>query len=157
MSGQVSSLANAPFKLRVYSYNVLSSSLASPGYFRACDPNNLDAGVRLAKIKSKLLTETRAKSIICLQELSQKWQGPLEVFFEQNNYQLITGLYGRSFNGYMGIALAYPLDVFSAESVEVQTLADVGTWPTPPQTDSESKKLTSTLTFPMHTHFLLVS
>ena len=33
--------------VRVVSYNVLSSSLASPGYFTSCDPENLRARARL--------------------------------------------------------------------------------------------------------------
>jgi len=112
--------------LRVYSYNLLSSSLASPGYFRHCTPSNLDSSARLKKILAKLQVETTNKSIICLQELTRSWEGPLHVFFEQRGYQLVTGLYGRAFNGYMGVAMAYPMDKYEAKDVEVQVRSERG-------------------------------
>ncbi len=127
--------------LRIYSYNLLSSSLASPGYFTACTPANLDQGKRFEKILTKLSAETSKNSIICLQELSRKWEGQLHVFFESKNYQLVTGLYGHSFNGYMGVALAYPLDVYQADDVEVVRLSDTDlceSWPVPPNTYKRS-------------------
>ncbi|GMI31093.1 hypothetical protein TeGR_g13446 [Tetraparma gracilis] len=128
---------SSPSSFRVFSYNLLSSSLASPSHFKACSPANLDAAGRLPKILAKLEAETAKSSIICLQELSRKWEGPLHVFFEERNYQFVTGLYGRRFNGYMGVAVAWPLSKFKALEVDVQTLADVGDWPRPPSVDQQ--------------------
>jgi endonuclease/exonuclease/phosphatase family metal-dependent hydrolase len=123
--------------MRVLQYNLLSSSLAAPGYFNKCNPANLDSATRLSRILAKLDLECSASSpsrpIICLQEVSRKWEGPLHVFFEKHNYQFVTGLYGRVFNGYMGVALAYPLDAYKTEALHIDNLADEGEWPKAPE------------------------
>lgn len=129
--------------VRVVSYNVLSSHLAQPTHFHKCHPDHLDADYRLKKIFSKLQEEILVTSpIICLQEVSQLWAGKFHVFFAQHKYQMITGLYGKKFNGYMGIVLAYPSSIYDAIDVDIATLSDSreGGWPRPPIDEAEGKE-----------------
>lgn len=122
-------------KLRVVSYNVLSSHLASPSHFTTLNPEHLNAKNRLSMVLDKLEEQTKAshKSIICLQEVSYDWAGEFHTFFAKKGYHLVTGLYGRKFNGYMGVALAWPTDTFEATNVDISKLADkrLGGWPKP--------------------------
>lgn len=37
------------------------------------------------------------------------WAGELHAFFAAEGYQFVTALYGRHFNGYMGVGLAWPI------------------------------------------------
>lgn len=121
--------------IRIVSYNVLSSHLASPNHFTSCDPIHLDANNRLVKILTKLESELSDSltTIFCLQEVSHDWAGALHTFFANRQYQLITALYGKKFNGYMGIALAYPISLETV-SVELCRLSDkrIDGWPRPP-------------------------
>ena len=59
----------------VVTYNVLSSALASPDWFRFCDPANLEPDTRLTRVVSKLKSEIDKRAIICLQEVSRDWSG----------------------------------------------------------------------------------
>jgi mRNA deadenylase 3'-5' endonuclease subunit Ccr4 len=87
-------------KLRVVSYNVLSSHLASPSYFSTLNPEHLDSKNRLSAVLSKLEKQVKEKtSIICLQEVSYEWAGAFHAFFAKHGYHLVTGLYGKKFNG----------------------------------------------------------
>ena len=90
--------------IRIVSYNVLSSSLAPPSQFPKCAETDLDANVRLARLKHKLLEECKPSdkngnrgSIFCLQEVSREWSGELHTFFAGIGYHLVTASYG-SFN-----------------------------------------------------------
>jgi len=130
--------------VRVVSYNVLSSHLASPTHFTSCDPIHLNAKNRLGKILSKLEKEmmdnpapTNA-TIFCLQEVSHDWASTLHTFFANRKYYLVTGLYGKKFNGYMGIALAYPT-FMETVSVDLCRLSDkrVDGWPRPPRVEED--------------------
>ena len=59
-------------EFQVYSYNVLSSSLAGEGYFVYCDPVHLKAKTRLARLKDKLGPLLEENAIICLQEVGSR-------------------------------------------------------------------------------------
>jgi mRNA deadenylase 3'-5' endonuclease subunit Ccr4 len=61
------SLAIARTKVRVASYNILSSALCRDTMFVKCAPENIDARQRIRRIQSKLDTEIEKGSIICLQ------------------------------------------------------------------------------------------
>ena len=114
-----------------------------------CDPDNLDFESRIPKVLSRLDTEINSRPssstsnskkptttttttvIFCLQEVSYEWSGRLHAFFANRGYHMITELYGKRFNNYMGVAMAYPLDAFETELVDVVRLSDVreGGWP----------------------------
>lgn len=112
------------FNRRLTSYNVLSSHLASPSYFVYCSPEYLDAEYRFKGLCTKLDRETSLKSIVCLQEVSHQWAGRLHTYFASKNYHFVTALYGPRFNGYMGVAVAIPLDKYDLCQVDITTIAD---------------------------------
>ena len=94
--------------VRVVSYNVLSSSLCEANHYTKCSAEDLDPQNRFLKISQYLELETQQDAVICLQEVSRAWCGPLQVFFLERGYEFSSSLYGNKFNDYMGIALAWP-------------------------------------------------
>lgn len=110
--------------IRVTSYNVLSSHLASPSHFSYCKPEILDSNYRFQLLCQKLDKEIEKKSIICLQEVSTDWAGKLYVYFLSKKYYFIPILYGNKFGGYMGVATAFPIDEYHLEKVELPRIAD---------------------------------
>lgn len=112
---------------------MLSSHLAEPGWFRSCNPADLAAPTRLARIMDKLQPHIEAGAIICLQEVSRAaWAEPLRDFFHKSDYEWHFSAYGRAFNGHMGVALAYPRR-YTATRVETLRVADHKPWPAPAQ------------------------
>lgn len=107
---------------RITSYNVLSSCLAEPSHFKACNPAFLDKDYRLQKLFEKLLPEISKQAVINLQEVSNEWGGKLMSFFAQNNYHFFTALYGREFNGFMGVGIAVPMDKYDVLDVDLCTI-----------------------------------
>jgi len=61
--------------VRVATYNVLSSALASPSHFTKCRPEDLAAAARLPRVLAKLQAEVDRDAVICLQEVSLTWAG----------------------------------------------------------------------------------
>lgn len=124
-----------PLNLRVVSYNVLSSHLADPSHFPTLNPDHLPAENRLPLVLEKLDEEIKQNSLICLQEVSHDWAGSLHAHFAQRGYHLVTGLYGKKFNGYMGVAVAWPTAAMNCIDVDISRLSDKreGGWPRGPQ------------------------
>jgi hypothetical protein len=139
-------------KLRVVSYNVLSSKLARPSHFTTTNPDYLEPSYRLPLILSKLENEMgRAfggsspdsiekqapppPTIFCLQEIDYTFTSELHTFFANKGYAFVTGLYGKKFNGYMGVGIAYPLKEFETIKVDICRLSDEKEdgWPRPPE------------------------
>jgi len=130
--------------VRIVTYNVLSSILADPNRFVDNCNTHLDANIRLPKVLTKLSDEfslindtaqSQSNVIFCLQEISRDWAGHLHKFFANRNYAFITGLYGKKFNGYMGVGLAYSTDTFETLNVDLGRVSDkrVGGWPRFPE------------------------
>lgn len=113
---------------RLITYNILSSHLCEPDYFKSCDPQNLKPELRLKKLLNKLTPEIEKKAIICLQEVSTLWAGELHRFFAENNYYFVTGLYGKPNNGYMGVGLAWAMDRYGILKVKIERLSDSRNW-----------------------------
>lgn len=122
---------DSPILLRVVSYNILSPSLSKSSHFTNCNPTNLDSTVRLKKVLNKLEAPVASRSIICLQEVSLSWSGHLHSFFANRGFHLILASHGSYFNGYMGEALAFPLDLFEAIDIKIEKLTDTIKWPEP--------------------------
>lgn len=131
------------FAVRVVSYNVLSTHLASPSYYTTLNPDHLEASNRLSKILQKLDDEinTSKNCVICLQEVSYDWAGAFHTFFANKGYHMVTGLYGRKFNGYMGVALAFPMESYETISIDISNLSDKrkSDWPKAPTLTLTSK------------------
>jgi mRNA deadenylase 3'-5' endonuclease subunit Ccr4 len=119
--------------VRVVSYNVLSSHLAQPSHFATYPPAHLDASSRLTAVFNKLEHEMKqeANTVLCLQEVSYDWAGSLHTFFASRGYHCVAGQYGKKFNGYMGVVLAWPVETLEAVHVDISRLADQreGGWP----------------------------
>ena len=139
---------SASVRVRVVSYNLLSSKLARPSHFTRADPAHLEPEHRLPLILAKLekaMDRGFAKepsappTIFALQEVCYPFASKLHTFFANRGYHLVTGLYGRPFNGYMGIAIAYPTKHFETLDVDVCRLSDErpGGWPRKPVDDEE--------------------
>jgi mRNA deadenylase 3'-5' endonuclease subunit Ccr4 len=118
--------------VRVVTYNVLSSHLSEPDHFTHCHPSHLEPASRFRHLQHKLEVELRQDAIICLQEISQQWVGPLHAFFQQRQYYFVTALYGGAWSGYMGVGLAWPTAVYEAAQVDIKRLVDSRRWPSPP-------------------------
>ncbi len=118
-----------PSIVNVISYNLLSSSLAMPSFYPTYNPETLKAENRFALIRAKLEEQIAKRAIIALQEVSITWAGQLDVLFEKHGYHFVHNLYGNRFNGYMGIGLAWPLDLYEAVDVSLQKIAESKTWP----------------------------
>jgi 2',5'-phosphodiesterase len=126
--------------VKIVTYNILSSELADPEFFTKCKPEHLDKKNRLPKILEKLQKEIDGSDdespvVFCLQEVSQEWATGLHIFFAEKGYHLVTGLYGSKFNGYMGIATAYPTKHFETHKIDLVRLSDrrKGGWPRKPR------------------------
>lgn len=132
--------ASRDLSVRIVSYNVLSSHLASPDHFTQCRPQDLEFKNRVPRVLDALDAEinaaqkTERPAVFCLQEVSNSWAGQLHAFFANRNYHMLTGLYGKKFNDYMGVALAYPTASYKTVFVDIARLSDyrVGGWPRPP-------------------------
>jgi 2',5'-phosphodiesterase len=130
-----------PSRVRIVSYNVLSSHLARTDHYPTLNPSHLLASNRLPVVLKKLDEEVEKKSIICLQEVSQDWEGELHTYFANRGYYLVSGLYGKKFNGYMGCILAWPTDSMNVLKVDISRLSDKrqGGWPKGPKKGTVSK------------------
>lgn len=85
---------------------------------------NLQAQTRLSRICRKLKTEMDKKSVIALQEVSLEWAGELHAFFASQQYYFVTGLYGRKFDGRMGVGIAFPMTEFTLAGSDIHCLSD---------------------------------
>jgi hypothetical protein len=103
--------------MRFVSYNLLSSALSTPKSFPTTKAHLLDAQTRLEDICIKFKDIIANSSdngietgtIFGLQEISLPWVGPLRSFFQQHGYEFVHSCYGSRFNGYMGVAIAFPM------------------------------------------------
>ena len=129
--------------LRVATYNVLSSHLGGPDHFRRCDPAALAASARLPKVLAKLARECDKEAVICLQEVSTSWAGPLYAFFAARGYAFVPSFYGQPSNGYMGCGLAYKTAKYTLDAVNISRLSDSRSWPRPPRPTGLRARLAS--------------
>ena len=126
--------AEIPLKVRVATYNVLSSHLSGTDHYSTLNPAHLCPTKRLPVVLQKIDDEIERSAIICLQEVSHEWAGALHTHCAHQGYHVVTGLYGKKFNGYMGVAIAFPTAAFHVLDVDIARLADQreGGWPRPP-------------------------
>ena len=111
-------------RVRVVTYNVLSSSLCEPGYFVKCAAEDLSPPNRLKRVAALLDAEVAKGAVVCLQEVSRDWSGELHAYFAEKGYQFSTGLYGTRFNGYMGVAVAWPSGKYDVLGIDACRIAD---------------------------------
>ncbi len=90
-------------------------------------------------------TQPSPPTIFCLQEVCYPFASALHAFFARKGYHFVTGLYGKKFNGYMGIGIAYPLQHFETISVDIVRLSDEreGGWPRLPPEDDDANAISN--------------
>jgi len=137
-----SSTSSSPASVRVVSYNVLSSKLARTSHFTKSDPEHLCFANRRALVLDKIdhaiaTSLPDCPTVVALQEVCYPFACELHTYFANRGYAFVTGLYGRRFNGYMGVGLAYPLNEFETINVDIERLSDKreGGWPKEPETE----------------------
>jgi hypothetical protein len=124
---------------RVATYNVLCSELAEPDYFTHCDPANLDADTRYARVVARLGPEMERNAVICLQEVSREWAGRLHSFFAQRGYHFVMDAYSKQQTGYMGVGIAVPIAQYDIVECDIRRVADTG--PVSVQAELEAAEL----------------
>lgn len=108
--------------------NSSSSSLSNAAYFtgvkddKYCSPHH-----RYEKLLNKLRVECDRDAVVCLQEVSLKWTGGLHAFFHERDYTMVISNYGKPFNGYMGVAVAFPKTRFALADAQLICVADTKT------------------------------
>ncbi|CAM9752741.1 unnamed protein product, partial [Phaeothamnion confervicola] len=111
---------------------------ADPDRFPRCQPADLDARMRLSRLKEALRRECEKGTVVCLQEISTTWAGELHPLFAERGYHFVTGLYGHFKNGYMGVGLAWPVASFEALDIAITRVADTKAWGKQPPPSPES-------------------
>jgi mRNA deadenylase 3'-5' endonuclease subunit Ccr4 len=119
--------------IRVVTYNILSSFLADKMVMT--DKNYENNDNRFKGVTDKLKIEIDKKSIICLQEVSSAWKPRIEKFFRDNDYTInnienYSPVTKGSPDFQMGVAIAYPTDVYTV--VKDYTSEVVGTFKSEP-------------------------
>ena len=72
----------------------------------------------------------KSSAILCLQEVSYEWAAELHTFFANRGYHMVSGLYGKAFNGYMGVCLAWSTEQLETVGVTIDRLSDTRSeWP----------------------------
>lgn len=105
-------IANAIETISVATYNILSSSLSDKKSFPGYKDENINPQNRYLLLLNKLNRYIKKYAIICLQEVSQEWSGPLHTHFYSHEYTMIYSQYGGEFDNFMGVAIAFPNSYF---------------------------------------------
>ena len=112
-------------KVGLVTYNVLTENYCNKKQFSKNDPNYLRNDKRKKKIKEFIEKWITQGKIICLQEVSRNFSEELTVLFSNKNYTYIDSLYGNSYNGYMGVAIAYPHNHYELLDCKIKKISDV--------------------------------
>jgi len=151
-SSSSTSMSTTTTNVRIVTYNVLSSQLAQASHYPTLNPDHLEADRRLPVVLDKLqreLTTTAHNNnnhhhqtnnvIVCLQEVALDWEGPLHVWFARRGYHVVAARYGKPFNGYMGVLLAWPTATLELVDLDIVRLADQRQdWPKTATTSTSS-------------------
>lgn len=107
--------------VRVITYNVLNPLLCSPKRFPHCRPEDLGEAVRWnrvsAKIEAALATEW--PTVVCLQEVDEKWAGRLHTLFQKRGWHFAFALTPMTTFLPMGVALAWPNNMLQLEELRI--------------------------------------
>jgi len=126
---------SAQHDVRVTTYNVLAPQLSNPTHFPICPRGATEHENRLPKVLSRMEIETASGAVIGLQEVDLLWAGKLHTFFAERGYVAVFAQYGHTFNGYMGVMLAWPREQYEALDVEISRISDTAPKGTYPKSD----------------------
>mmetsp|Transcript_70642 Transcript_70642/g.147990 ORF Transcript_70642/g.147990 Transcript_70642/m.147990 type:complete len:440 (+) Transcript_70642:114-1433(+) len=118
--------------IKVTTYNLLAPKLSNAAHFPECPPGCTEQENRFPKIVARLDEWTKGKEIIGLQEVDLLWAGQLHAYFAERGYVAVFAQYGKEFNNYMGVMLAWPRDVYETLDVDISRISDTApaeTWP----------------------------
>jgi len=125
-------------EIKVISYNILSPNLVS-AHSTERDPRYLEEEYRFDLVQEELRDfisdSDYNRPIFALQEVAQSWADKLLVFFEQFGYRFYWSRGSKYFNGYMGVAIAWPANQY--EIVQMKTVTPSEDIPKPPKDDKE--------------------
>lgn len=99
----------------LFFWNVLSTSLCTPkSYFEPhYDPVDLDPETRTAAVAARVEAEVSAGKLVALVEVDTvKILPALLPIFDRYNYGVMQQMYGRYYNGFMGVVLAWPREQY---------------------------------------------
>lgn len=115
--------------LTILTYNILSQNLAQEmlnekkNNVQIYNSDIMSKNYRwnlISNYISNRIEESKANPsnnlIICLQEVTEEWVEMFAILFASVNYGYLNVQHGRSFNGNMGVLMAYPLKLFIIKS-----------------------------------------
>lgn len=115
------------FPINIITYNILSHKLGNTNWFTSCKYKNLKKENRFKKITNQLQDEIKKSSIICLQEVPQDWAVKFHTLLIKYNYSFVYSSYGTTFDGYMGVGIAFPLNIFELCDADISRIGE--DWP----------------------------
>lgn len=107
-------------KIRVMTYNLLSSDLVNKEWFPYVNKRYLSDEYRIEKTKKLIESWMKVNFIICLQEVNDKWNEILKEVFE-GKYKFISATY---YSGTMGVGIAYPANHFIELDTQIYKCSD---------------------------------
>jgi mRNA deadenylase 3'-5' endonuclease subunit Ccr4 len=107
---------------------VLASHLSDPNYYTKCDPQHCDPELRYQKIIQKLQLYISKHYIICLQEVTSLWKKKLSTFFQEMDYQLVHTSDSNRVMENLGVAIAFPQQMFVLERYSIDIVSETKTW-----------------------------
>jgi hypothetical protein len=91
--------------MRVITFNILTHDFANKSHYKYVQDRYLDNEYREKLLIKLLKSWIKVNFIINLQEVGEKWDKLLRKFFEKNNYEYISTVYGKY---RMGLSIAFP-------------------------------------------------
>jgi 2',5'-phosphodiesterase len=97
-----------PIEMRVFTFNILSSSYSKSETYPTLNPEVLKNEVRWPMIEKIISGEMYKGSIIHLQEVTEFHRGFIETMAGKHNYRCIAANYDHVWSGFMGIVTLIP-------------------------------------------------
>lgn len=118
----------AIMKIKIITYNLLSSEFANSINYSFVDSNSLINNNRFKLVCDKLNKHINQSTIFCLQEISLEWVGKLSLFFNEKKFNFNYINYGKNYSGYMGIGIAVPNNIITKD-IYIKRVMDLKYWP----------------------------
>ena len=128
----------------VHSYNILAQNLARSSFFPLARTSSLSATYRKELIKEKLSASMAKQAIVCLQELPAAWEEEFHLFLWENGFDMVSAMYSSGKNS-MGVAIAFPRQVFELSDTKSCRLASTLPVPWRTRIDRSINKILSAL------------